>query len=108
LRQSSHILLEGLPRKMRLAEVATAILRVPGVHEVHDIHIWSLDEDLNALSCHVRIPDMHMDESEKILDQIRAVLAEKFGIEHATIQFERAGLPEVGYYMPEPYHARKA
>ncbi len=108
LRQSSHILLEGLPRKMRLGDVAKAILCVPGVHEVHDVHIWTLDEDLIALSCHVRIPDMHMEDSEKILDEIRVALLEKFGIQHATIQFERAGLPELGYCMPEPYHAKKA
>jgi cobalt-zinc-cadmium efflux system protein len=107
LRQSSHILLEGLPRQMRLADVASEILRVPGVHEVHDIHIWTLDEDLHALSCHVRIPDMHMEDSEKILESIRACLEARFGIKHATIQFERAGLPEAGYYMPEPYQTKK-
>jgi cobalt-zinc-cadmium efflux system protein len=108
LRQAGHILLEGLPRKMRLSDVATAILGVPGVQEVHDIHIWTLDEDLHALSCHVRIPDMHMEESEKILERIRASLEERFGIKHATIQFERAGLPDAGYYMPEPFRTKKA
>lgn len=107
LRQAGHILLEGLPRQMRLSEVATAILGVSGVQEVHDIHIWTLDNDMHALSCHVRIPDMHMEESEKILQRICASLTEQFGIKHATIQFERAGLPETGYYMPEPFRAKK-
>jgi cobalt-zinc-cadmium efflux system protein len=103
LRESSHILLEGLPREMRLDAVATAVLRVTGVQEVHDIHIWTLGTDLTALSCHVRIPDMHMEDSEKILDQVREVLAHDFRITHTTIQFERAGLPaEAGPYMPEP------
>ena len=63
--ESGHILLEGLPRQMRLPDVARAILCVPGVQEVHDVHIWTLGTDLQALSCHVRIPDMHMEESEK-------------------------------------------
>jgi len=107
LRESGHILLEGLPRKIRLAEVAGAILRVPRVQEVHDVHIWTLGSGLHAISCHVRIPDMHMDESEKILAQIRTCLAKDFGIEHATIQFERAGLPEAGFYMPEPFRSAK-
>jgi cobalt-zinc-cadmium efflux system protein len=76
---------------------------VPGVQEVHDIHIWTLGTDLHALSCHVRIPDMHMDESEKILVNIREVLERDFHITHTTIQFERAGLPaEAGLYMPKP------
>jgi cobalt-zinc-cadmium efflux system protein len=88
---------------MRLDAVATAVLRVEGVQEVHDIHIWTLGTDLTALSCHVRIPDMHMEDSEKILDQVREVLAHDFKITHSTIQFERAGLPaEAGPYMPAP------
>jgi cobalt-zinc-cadmium efflux system protein len=103
LRESSHILLEGLPRELRLDAVATAVLRVEGVQEVHDIHIWTLGTDLTALSCHVRIPDMHMEDSEKILDRVREVLTHDFKITHTTIQFERAGLPaEAGLYMPAP------
>jgi cobalt-zinc-cadmium efflux system protein len=103
LRESSHILLEGLPREMRLDAVATAVLRVPGVQEVHDVHIWTLGTDLTALSCHICIPDMHMEESERVLKQVRDVLAHDFKITHTTIQFERAGLPaEAGPYMPEP------
>jgi len=103
LRESSHILLEGLPRQMLLKEVAQAILSVPGVQEVHDIHVWTLGTDLHALSCHVRIPDMHMEESEKILAGIHQRLAEQFHINHTTIQFERAGLPrDAGLYMPAP------
>jgi cobalt-zinc-cadmium efflux system protein len=103
LRESSHILLEGLPRELHLKEVAEAVLGVQGVQEVHDIHIWTLGADLHALSCHVRIPDMHMEESEQIITRIREVLDHNFHITHTTIQFERAGLPaEAGLYMPEP------
>jgi len=106
LKESSHVLLEGLPREMLLEDVARTILSVPGVQEVHDIHIWTLGTDLHALSCHVRIPDMHMDESEKILASIHERLASKFNITHTTIQFERAGLPrESRYYMPEPFRS---
>ena len=107
LRESGHILLEGLPREMQLAEVARAILRVEGVQEVHDVHVWTLGTDTHALSCHVRIPDMHMEESEKILMAIRERLGGEFGIHHATIQFERAGLPETGFYMPQPLGTSK-
>lgn len=103
LRESSHILLEGLPRNLQLGSVAHTILEVQGVEEVHDIHIWTIGAELQALSCHVCIPDMHMEESEKILEAIRARLAEQFHIKHTTIQFERAGLPqEAGYFMPDP------
>jgi cobalt-zinc-cadmium efflux system protein len=103
LNESGHILLEGLPRNIRLENVARAILCVKGVQEVHDIHIWTLGTDLHALSCHVRIPDMHMEDCEKILESIKEALAHDFQITHTTVQFERAGLPaEAGLYMPEP------
>jgi cobalt-zinc-cadmium efflux system protein len=107
LYESGHILLEGLPRQMRLPEVARSILEISGVQEVHDIHIWTIGTDHHALSCHIRIPDMHMEESEKILTAIRARLAGDFGIQHTTVQFERAGLPGTGVYMPEPYRSSK-
>jgi cobalt-zinc-cadmium efflux system protein len=104
LRESTHILLEGLPRHIRLEEVAAAILRTPGVQEVHDIHIWTLGTDLNALSCHIRVPDMHLEDCERLLGRVREILAYEFQINHTTIQFERAGLPaEAGPYMPEPF-----
>jgi len=105
LRESGHILLEGLPREMRLEDVAGAVLRVEGVQEVHDMHIWTLGTDLQALSCHICIPDMHMEESERVLKNIREMLARDFQITHTTIQFERAGLPaDAGLYMPAPAH----
>lgn len=103
LRESGHILLEGLPRNLRLEEVAAAILAIEPVQEVHDIHIWTLGTGLRALSCHVRIPDMHMEQCEKLLAKIRTLLDHDFQITHATIQFERAGLPaESGPFMPAP------
>src|SRR5215470_12434374 len=103
LRDSAHILLEGRPKSAGIEEVARAILSIEQVQEVHDIHIWSLGGSHNALSCHARIPDMHMDECEKILAAIRKKLADEFQIEHSTVQLERAGLPaSSGYVMPEP------
>jgi len=51
---------------------------------------------------------MHMEESSKILENIRNCLARDFRISHTTIQFERAGLPsESGLYMPEPSQAKQ-
>jgi cobalt-zinc-cadmium efflux system protein len=103
LRESSHILLEGRPREMRVEEVARALLQIEGVQEVHDVHIWSLGGGHNALSLHARVPDMHLDECERILQGIQEKAAKDFGIDHTTVQLERAGLPaRSGYVMPEP------
>lgn len=106
LRESAHILLEGRPPGMRVEEVARAILTVEGVQEVHDLHIWALGGGHNALSLHARIPDMHMDQCERILVSIQERAAKDFGIRHTTVQLERAGLPaQSGYVMPEPAKA---
>jgi cobalt-zinc-cadmium efflux system protein len=103
LRQSAHILLEGRPQGMSVEDVARTVLAVQGVQEVHDVHIWSLGDQHNALSLHARIPDMHLDECERILTEIQHTVSEKFSIGHTTVQLERAGLPaQSGYVMPEP------
>ena len=103
LRQSAHILLEGRPPEMQVEQVARAILTVTGVQEVHDVHIWSLGGGHNALSLHARIPDMHLEECERVLAAIQEKAAKDFKIDHTTVQLERAGLPaHSGYVMPEP------
>src|ERR1700686_609663 len=103
LRESSHILLEGRPLDLRVEDVARAILTVEGVQEVHDVHLWSLGGGHHALSLHARIPDMHLDECERLLASIKQVAAREFGVEHTTVQLERAGLPATsGYVMPQP------
>jgi cobalt-zinc-cadmium efflux system protein len=101
IRDSVEILLESLPKGMTLERVAAAILRINGVMEVHDVHIWSLGSNSHALSCHVHILDMPTSESERIAHQVREVLTHEFDIHHTTIQFEHAHPPgEFHFYMP--------
>lgn len=94
---------------MNLERVANAMLEVPGVREVHDVHIWSLGTESHALSCHIHILDMPTSESERICQQLRDVLASEFGIRHSTIQFEHTHLPgDFHRYMPEPAPDRES
>ena len=100
---TANILLESLPRGMSLERVANAMLTVPGVREVHDVHIWSLGSDSRALSCHIQILDMPTSESERIVRHLREVMTSEFGITHTTIQFEHTHEPgDFHKYMPEP------
>ena len=100
---SANILLESLPKGMSLEKVANAVLRVEGVRDVHDVHIWSLGSNSHALSCHVHILDMPTSESERIAHQVCEALAHEFGIYHTTIQFEHTHPPgEFHIYMPDP------
>jgi len=87
IKESLNVLLEGLPRGMELAEITADLMRIEGVIDVHDLHIWSLGSSAHALSCHVLIQDMPPSESNSILDRINQLLC-KFHIHHTTIQFE--------------------
>src|SRR6516164_3114006 len=101
--ESANILLEAAPKGMSLESVASTMLAVPGVREVHDVHIWSLGSSSTALSCHVQILDMPTSESERIGQRIREALKDEFGITHTTIQFEHTHAPgDFHKYMPEP------
>ncbi|MEQ1949213.1 MAG: cation diffusion facilitator family transporter [Bryobacteraceae bacterium] len=88
LRDSLNILLEGLPKGLDLREVSRALTEVPGVIDVHDLHIWSLGSDSSALSCHILIEEMSPAASDAILKQLNQVLHARFDIHHTTIQFE--------------------
>ncbi len=88
IRETLNILLEGTPRGMELARLETAIRTVPGVNDVHDLHVWSLGSESHALSCHISIADIPPSESERILRAVKELLDRDFRIDHTTIQFE--------------------
>jgi cobalt-zinc-cadmium efflux system protein len=88
IRETLNILLEGTPRGMSVEKIVTSISAVPGVNNVHDVHVWSIGSETHALSCHISIEDMQTSESEAILRDVKQVLACKFHIHHTTIQFE--------------------
>jgi len=90
IKDSLNILLEGLPKGLRLADVTRELGQISGVIDVHDLHIWSLGSEAHALSCHVLIEDMPPSASDSILRCINGVLCDRFAIHHTTIQFEHA------------------
>ena len=90
IRESLNILLEGTPSGMELQRIEEIIRAIPGVNDVHDLHVWSIGSDTHSLSCHVAIADMPASESEGILRLIREQMGERFHIHHTTIQFELA------------------
>ncbi len=107
IKETTNILLEGTPRGVNVETVARALLKVPGVLEVHDVHIWSLAAHSPALSCHVRIGEMSTRESEQILAQLNELLAREFGITHTTIQFEPQVASAKVHYFPASNSPRK-
>jgi cobalt-zinc-cadmium efflux system protein len=106
VRESLNILLEGLPRGIKLNAVAEAMGAVEGVLGVHDLHIWSLGSQTHALSCHVKIEDVPPSASDAILQRIKVLLDTRFGISHTTVQFEHesCAISETGCAIPVHEH----
>jgi cobalt-zinc-cadmium efflux system protein len=102
IKESLNILLEGLPRGLKLQSVIGEMRGVEGVLGVHDLHIWSLGSSAHALSCHVLIEDVPPSASDCILRRINDVLAERFHIHHTTVQFEHVccAVSENGCVIP--------
>jgi cobalt-zinc-cadmium efflux system protein len=90
IRETLNILLEGAPSGISVEKIVSGVRAIGGVNDVHDVHVWSIGSDSHALSCHVRIDDMPLSESEAILRQVTDLLARDFHIHHTTIQFENA------------------
>src|SRR5438445_187299 len=72
----------------RVGILVAAVKRVPGVNDLHDLHIWSLGAQTRAMSAHLLIDDQRVTQAQDILAEVREVLAHEFEIEHTTIQFE--------------------
>jgi cobalt-zinc-cadmium efflux system protein len=88
LRSAVDILLESVPGDLQADDVVAAVRRVPGVRDLHDLHIWSLGSERRALSAHLLIDDQRVAQAQDILAEVRELLAHDFTIEHTTIQFE--------------------
>jgi len=91
LRQSIHILLESTPESIDMDSMVTTLLKVDGVRGVHDLHVWSINESLRALSAHIVIDDIHVSAGASIQNDLNKILAHKYNIRHATLQLECEG-----------------
>jgi len=90
LRSSIHILVEGVPEGMSLQKVSQTIGSIPGVMEVHDLHVWNICSGHIALSAHVVVCNNAQNEHQMTMSLLKQRLSQGFGIEHTTVQFENA------------------
>jgi cobalt-zinc-cadmium efflux system protein len=86
LRSSGRIFMEAAPRDIDPNQVGRALARVPGVVEVHDLHVWELTSGFPSLSAHVIVG--RDDDCHGVRENLEGMLVKRFGIEHSTIQVE--------------------
>ncbi|VVB88139.1 Zinc transporter ZitB [uncultured archaeon] len=100
---SARILLEFAPKHVDADRLKDIMMQVEGVKGVHDIHIWSICSNIHAMSAHVLVDRIHVQQTEVLISKISKLLRQNFRILHTTLQFECAEceLVEIGH---EDYH----
>lgn len=87
VRQAGNVLMMGVPEGVELEDVRRALAGVPGVRDVHDLHVWALASRQAAMTAHLAIDEAADDTGVRA--EAVELLAERFGIGHATLQVER-------------------
>ena len=101
LRDSLRVLMESAPAHVDVAELQRAIEAFTVVKQVHDIHIWSITLGYEAMSAHVVLaPDCSQEQSRALLEQMRHVIAGRFGVSHMTVQLEGEDSECVEAHLP--------
>lgn len=95
LREAINILMEGVPFDLSLELVGRSMAGTEGVASIHDLHVWTLASGKLALSAHVVLNDVA--QWPLVLNRLRALLHERFAIDHVTLQ------PELAVPPPSPY-----
>jgi cobalt-zinc-cadmium efflux system protein len=98
LRDGVHALMEGVPLGLDLADVGREMARVSGVCSVHDLHIWALSSNHNALSAHVVVEDLNAWDA--VLQRMLEMLTARYRIKHVTLQPEVVN--RILYTIAEP------
>jgi cobalt-zinc-cadmium efflux system protein len=93
VRESVDILLESVPGHVQVEKLTAAVKNVPGVEDLHDVHIWTITSGIYALSAHLSITDQTVSQSCDILTKVNELLAGNFNITHTTLQMECKSCP---------------
>lgn len=99
LRDATHVLMEGAPRGLDAHEIERFIAADPVVEDIHHVHVWNIASDVRALSAHVVITgERTLHEAQVEGDRIRALVGERFGIEHTTFELECHACEDDGHH----------
>lgn len=104
IKQTVHILLESAPENVDVTKMVEEIRKVEGVQDIHDLHVWSINENLRMLTAHVVISDITVREGVLIQQRVNELLAHEYNIQHATLQLECEGCADTLLYCEIKEH----
>ena len=84
--EALRVLIQAAPARLDLAVLQTQMGAIDGVLDVHDLHVWTLTSEMEVVTAHLVVTAGT--ETHGVLDQARALLANGYGINHATFQVE--------------------
>lgn len=88
IRETLEVLLEATPKDVDVDGMVAKVLSIPGVKGFHDLHVWSLNQSLRALSAHVVVGEATISEGVVIQKRVAEILEHEFAIGHTTLQLE--------------------
>ncbi|ATB34225.1 cation transporter [Melittangium boletus DSM 14713] len=96
VRDAVDVLLEAVPAHVDMAVLKELLLKVRGVRDVHDLHVWTISSGMYALSAHLVVEDPMVSNNDEILTAVKHELYDRFGIDHTTIQIESETYAHLG------------
>ena len=88
VRESTHILLEGVPRGLKIAEIADSMRAVEGVKDIHHLNVWSICSHIVVLSAHLDVTTEFKQRQSTVIHGVEHMLLDSYGIAHTTLQVE--------------------
>jgi cobalt-zinc-cadmium efflux system protein len=88
LKDSILILMNATPAGIDLQDIQNALESIDGITEIHDLHVWNPSAESIALAVHITVPNQMLGKVDELAEQVRTILANKFKIDHPTLQFE--------------------
>lgn len=103
IKEAIAVLMDSAPKDFDYDGVVAALKEAPGVDDVHHLHVWQPQEGRIALEGHIAVTETDLGRVTEVKERLKETLRERFGVDHATLEFELAGRVDHG---PELLHRR--
>lgn len=98
IQETVNVLLEGAPAGIDVNALADNVLAIEGVSDLHDLHLWTIGDGMNALSCHLIVKEEDAERAGSVVQSVKRLLAERYQVGHSVIETECGGCDLVGLH----------